>query len=169
MKWIPALVAHTVLAAPIAGQTATMDTLSLYRLPGVYVEVDLVSEEAAQDGFNRDSVRALIIQKLDDARIEVLSEEEWQVTLGSPVLHVRLNLLRASQFLYLYSAEVELRQLAAMIRDSQPTFAPTWRSGQSLGSVRASAINSLTSLILAGTDRFISAHAVANRRRRLFP
>ncbi len=81
-----------------------MDTLSLYRLPGVYVEVDLVSEEAAQDGFNRDSVRALIIQKLDDARIEVLSEEEWQVTLGSPVLHVRLNLLRASQFLYLYSA-----------------------------------------------------------------
>ena len=168
MKWIPALVAHTVLAAPIAGQTATMDTLSLYRLPGVYVEVDLVSEEAAQDGFNRDSVRALIIQKLDDARIEVLSEEEWQVTLGSPVLHVRLNLLRASQFLYLYSAEVELRQLAAMIRDSQPTFAPTWRSGQSLGTVGASAISSLTSLILAGTDRFISAHAVANRRRRPF-
>ena len=75
MKWIPALVAHTVLAAPIAGQTSTMDTLSLYRLPGVYVEVDLVSEEAAQDGFNRDSVRALIIQKLDDA----LASQQQQI------------------------------------------------------------------------------------------
>ena len=168
MTWIPVLVVHAVFAVPIAGQIMTMDTLSLYRLPGVYVEVGLVSEEAAQDGFHRDSVRAVMIQKLNDARIRVLTEEEWQVTLRSPTLHVRINLLRASPYLYLYSVELELRQLVVMMGDSQPVFAPTWRSGQSLGSVRASAINSITSLILAGTDRFISAHAVANRRRRRF-
>ena len=102
------------------------------------------------------------------SRIKVLSEDEWKVTLGSPVLHVRINLLRASQFLYLYSTEVELRQLAVTMRDSQAVFAPTWRSGQSLGSVGANTISSLTYLILAATDRFISAHAVANRRRRPF-
>ncbi len=168
MKWLPALLVHAMLVAPVAGQSVAMDTMSLHRLPGVYVEVGQVSLEATQDGFNRDSVRALIIQKLDDARIKVLGEDEWKVTPGSPVLHVRINLLRASQFLYLYGAEVELRQLAVTVRDSQPVFAPTWRSGQSLGSVRAHAISSLTDLILTATDRFISAHAVANRRRRPF-
>ena len=168
MKWLSALVTHTVLAAPVAGQSVAMDTMSFHRLPGVYVEVGQVTPEATQDGFNSDSVRALIIQKLGDARIKVLTEDEWKVTLGSPLLHVRIRLLRASQFLYLYSAEVELRQLTVMIRDSQPTFVPTGRSGQSLGSVRASAVSSLTDLILAATDRFISVHAVANRRRRPF-
>ncbi len=168
MKWLPALVVNAVLAAPVAGQSVAMDTMSLHRLPGVYVEMGQVSLEATQDGFNRDSVRALIIQKLDDARIKVLSEDEWKVTLGSPVLHVRINLLRASQYLYLYGVELELRQIAVMMRDSQPVFVPTWRSGQSLGSVSANTISSLTDLILVATDRFISAHAVANRRRRPF-
>ena len=168
MKWLPALIVHAVLAAPVAGQFLAMDTMSLDRLPGVYVEVGQVSLEATQDGFNSDSVRALIIQKLDDARIKVLSEDEWQVTLGSPLLHGRINLFRASPFLYLYSAEVELRQLAVTMRDSQAVFVPTWRSGQSLGSVSVNTISSLTDLILAATDRFISAHAVANRRRRPF-
>ena len=167
MKWLPALVVHAVSVAPVAGQFVAMDTMSLHRLPEVYVEVSQVSLEATQDGFNSDSVRVLVIQKLDDARIKAFSEDEWQVTLGSPVLHVRINLLRASKYLYLYGVELELRQIAVMMRDSQPVFVPTWRSGESLGSVRAHAIGSLTDLILTATDRFISAHAVANRRRPL--
>lgn len=162
------IVTCLVCTGPASPQTVIMDTMSLYRLPGVFVEVGSVSAEATADGFHADSVRQLIIDKLTDAKIRVLDLEEWQVTMGSPMLHVRLNLLRASQYLYLYSVEVELRQLAAMMRDSQPIFAPTWRSGASLGTVPARGIASLTDLILAATDRFISAHAVANRRRRRF-
>ncbi len=163
---IAGVFSQLLLVAPVVAQRAAMDTMSLHRLTGVFVEVDAVSEEARRDGFNSDSIRKLIADKLADARIKVLGEVEWKVTLGNPVLHVRLNLLRASQYLYIYSVEVEVRQLAVMIRDSQPTFAPTWRSGPSLGTVGASRVSSITGLILNATDRFISAHAVANRRRR---
>ena len=160
--------APLMFASPAVAQRVAMDTMSLHGLPGVFVEVDAVSEEARRDGFNSDSIRKLIVDKLADARIKALGEVEWQVTLGSPVLHVRINLLRASQYLYIYSVEVEVRQLATMIRDSLLTFAPTWRSGPSLGTVRASRVSSITGLILNAADRFISAHAVANRRRRRF-
>ena len=159
---IAGVFAQLVLASPAVAQRVAMDTMSLHRLPGLFVEVDAVSEEARRDGFNSDSIRELIADKLADARIKVLGEVEWKVTLGNPVLHVRLNLLRASQYLYIYSVEVEVRQLAVMIRDSQPTFTPTWTSGPSLGTVRASLVSSLTGLILDATGRFISAHAVAN-------
>lgn len=163
---IAGMFVQLVFASPVVAQSVAMDTMSLHRLPGVFVEVDAVSEEARRDGFNSDSTRKLIADKLADARIKVLGEEEWKVTLGNPVLHVRVNLLRASQYLYIYSVEVEVRQLSAMMRDSQPTFAPTWRSGPSLGTARASRVSSITDLILNATDRFISAHAVANRRGR---
>ncbi len=165
---IAGLFAQLGFASPAVAQRVAMDTMSLHRLPGVFVAVDAVSEEARCDGFSSDSVRKLIADKLADARIKVLGEVEWKVTLGNPVLYVRLNLLRASQYLYIYSVEVEVRQLAVMVRDSQPTFAPTWRSGPSLGTVRASRVSSITGLILNATDRFISAHAVANRGRQRF-
>ena len=103
--------AQLVLASPAVAQRVAMDTMSLQRLPGVFVEVDAVSEEAR---------------------------------LGGALA------------------------LAAMMRDSQPTFAPTWRSGPSLGTVPASRVSSITGLIMDATDRFISAHAVANRRRPRF-
>ncbi len=165
---IAGVFAQLVFASPAVAQGVAMDTMSLHRIPGVFVEVDAVSEEARHDGFSSDSIRELIADKLADARIKVLGEVEWKVTLGNPVLHVRVNLLRASQYLYIYSVEVDVRQLAVMMRDSQPTFAPTWRSGPSLGTVPASRVSSITDLILDATDRFISAHAVANRRRPRF-
>jgi len=162
------LVAQAAVAGPGAAQERAMDTLSLHRLPGVLVEVGGITTEAVADGLDPDSLYRLIVTKLADARIPVLTQEEWQVTLGSPVLHTRLNLVKPSPYLYIYSVEVELRQLAAMMRDSQPTFAPTWRSGASLGTVPASRIGAIVDLVLSGIDRFISAHAVANRTRRPF-
>jgi hypothetical protein len=161
-------VAHGIVTGAASAQNLAMDTMSLHRLPGVFVEVGGITAEALADGFNADSLYELIVAKLADARINVLTQEQWKVTLGSPVLHTRLNLLKPSPYLYIYSVEVELRQLAAMMRDSQPTFAPTWRSGASLGTVPADRIGSITNLILFGVDRFISAHAVANRTRRPF-
>ena len=63
-----------MLASPAVAQRVAMDTMSLHRLPGVFVEVDAVSEEARRDGFNSDSIRELIADKLADARIKVLGD-----------------------------------------------------------------------------------------------
>ena len=68
----------------------TLDTLSLQRLPGVFVVVPPVTEQAGVDGFSVDSVQRLMVAKLEDARIRVLSQQEWQTTLGSPMLYLSL-------------------------------------------------------------------------------
>lgn len=154
---------------PAAAQRPlAMDTLSLYELPGVLVVINAIPDEAVTDGFDADSIVRLIETKLEYAQIPVFTQPQWQTTLGSPMLFVDVDLFRASAFLYLYAIEVELRQLSVTMRDSSPVFAPTWHSGASLGSVATNRIMSIVPLILDAVDRFIGAHAAANRRRRPF-
>ena len=148
-------------------QATTLDTLSLWRLPGVRVVVEPVSVEARADGLNTDSLLSVVETKISDAGIPLLSEDEWQVTIGNPLLVVNVSLLRPSEFFYLYYVEVDLQQLVVLARDSTiPSFSPTWSAGGALGSVPAERVGSLQAEVLRQVDRFISAHAVAARGRR---
>jgi hypothetical protein len=145
----------------------TLDTLSLYDLPGVHVVVEPFDLAAESDGLHGDSLRHAMEIKLQDAGIRVLTQDEWQVTLGNPLLVLKLNLVHPSRFFYLYNIELELQQLVVLARDSTiPVFTPTWQAGDIVGTVPASNLVSLRSQVLAATDEFISALAAANRRRR---
>jgi hypothetical protein len=145
----------------------TLDTLSLYDLPGVHVVVEPFDRAAESDGLHGDSLRQAIEMKLQDAGIRLLNQQEWQMTLGNPLLVLKLNLVHPSRFFYLYNIELELQQLVVLARDSTiPVFTPTWQAGDIVGTVPASNLVSLRSHVLAATDQFISALAAANRRRR---
>ena len=165
--WIVAM-GLALVGAPegVQGQTTTLDTLSLWQLPGVRVVVEPVSVEARADGLNTDSLLQVVETKIIDAGIQLLSEDEWQVTIGNPLLVVSISLLRPSEFFYLYHVEVDLQQLVVLARDSTiPSFSPTWSAGGTLGSVPAERVGSLRAEVLRQVDRFISAHAVALRSR----
>lgn len=144
-----------------AGQTVTLDTLSLYRLPGVWVQVSPLSEAAERDGLRADSLTVMIETALRDAGITVFTEDEWQVTLGNPMLFLTVNLIRPSEFLYLYNLELELRQLTTVPRDSTPVFGATWAAGDVLGTVPAPRLPSLVPRIRQMVDGFIRAYASA--------
>lgn len=155
-------------ACPLRAQSISLDTLSLYELPGVMVVVKPLGAAAERDGLHADSLHELVTTRLDDAQIPVLSENDWQNTLGNPLLYLKIDLLHPSQYLYLYNIELELRQLVVLARDSTiPVFTTTWEAGDVVGSVRASNISSLHQYVLSAVEHFISAYVAANRRRRL--
>lgn len=152
------------VANPAISQTITLDTLSLHRLPGVRVEIEPYAGAAHRDGLDPDSLRYLIESKLADAGIAVLTEDEWQVTIGNPLLLVRIDLIRPSDFLYLYALRLELKQLVVLARDSTiPAFSATWTSESRIGSVQTANLPSLRWHVAEQVDRFIAAQAAANR------
>ncbi len=100
------------------------------------------------------------------AGITTLRESEWQRLLGNPALHVSLNLVKPSPFLYLYSATVELRQLTILVADStKAAHAPTWSAGQVLGTTPATNLPSIRGVVRALVERFIEAYEEAGPER----
>ena len=150
-----------------AAQTVTLDTLSLRALPGVWVQTTPLLAAAAADGLRADSLTAMVETALRDAGIRVLTEDEWQVTIGNPLLLLTVNLIRPSEFLYLYNVELELQQLTTMPRDSQPVFGTTWAAGDVLGTVPAPRLSSLVPRIRQMVDGFIRAYVTAQTYPRL--
>jgi hypothetical protein len=133
----------------------------------VYVVVEPFEPAAESDGLFRDSLRQSMENKLVDAGIRLLNQQDWQMTLGNPLLLLKLNLVRPSRFFYLYNIELELQQLVVLARDSTiPVFTTTWQAGDIVGTVRAANLPSLRLQVLIATDHFISALAAANRLRR---
>jgi hypothetical protein len=148
-------------------QTTTLDTLSLYDLPGVHVVVEPFEPAAESDGLYRDSLLQSVESKLIDAGVRLLNQQEWQMTLGNPLLLLRLNLLRPSRFFYLYSIELELQQLVVLARDSTiPAFTTTWQAGDIVGTVPAANLPSLRTQVLTAVARFIVALTAARGIRR---
>jgi len=153
-----------LVASPGAAQTITLDTLSLSRLPGVRVEIEPYLEAAYADGLQPDSLRAIMETKLRDAGIDVLTEDAWQVTIGNPLLLLRLDLLKPSDYFYLYSLRLELKQLVVLARDSTiPAFSATWTSESAVGTMQTSNLALLQGQVAQQVDHFISAQAAANR------
>lgn len=146
---------------PGSAQTVTLDTLSLHGLPGVWVQVSALSEAAEQDGLRTDSLTAMIETALRDGGVTVLTEDEWQVTLGNPLLGLTINLIHPSDFLYLYHVELELRQLTTVPRDSTPAFGSTWAAGDLLGTLPSGQLPTLIPRIRQMVDGFIRAYTVA--------
>ena len=153
-------------ASPSVAQEVTLDTLSLYDLPGVMVVVE-IPELAEKDGLFSDSIQQTIEVMLDDAGIPVFSEDEWQVTIGNPLLLVSVDLIHPSDFLYLYNLEVELQQLVVLARDSTiPAFSATWSASDITGTVPSANLPTVGDRVIAQVDQFISAHAAAARMQR---
>ena len=161
------LVALGICRAELRAQTVTLDTLSLFGLPGLRVVVEPLVQGARQDGLVEETLQAQVETKLRDAGVRVFSEREWQETIGNPLIRLNLNLLKPSEHFYLYNLQVQVQQLVVLARDSTiPSFSTTWSAGDVLGTVPAANLTSLRATVLQQVDRFISAHAVANRSGR---
>jgi len=164
--WHVTFVWALFLARPALAQEITLDTLSLHDLPGVMVVVESPAM-AERHGLYGDSIRQTTELMLEDAGIRVFTEDEWQVTIGNPLLLVSVNLIHPSDFIYLYNVEVELQQLVVLARDSTiPAFSATWSAPDITGSLRSENLPSLSNHVIRQVDQFISARAAASRMRR---
>ncbi len=154
-------------AGPAGAQSVTTDTLSFFDLPGVFVVVPAIDASVEEHGMHADSLRALLEAKFTGAGIRLLTEDEWQTTIGNPMAYLDIILTTLSGFNYLYRIQLELRQMAVLSRDSTiPVFARTWKSEATMGIVPTSRLATLRDYVRAAADRFIDAYVVANRQRR---
>lgn len=155
----------TLCAATASAQTVTMDLESLEVVPGVLVVVEGVTAEAEADGLLADSLAGDIEGMLRDAGIPALTEAQWRNLIGNPLLQLSLTLLKPSPHLYLYSGNLEVRQLTILVRDStKAAFTRTWSGGGILGTKPTAQIGGLRAEIRGLVERFIEDYQEAVRR-----
>lgn len=115
---------------------------SLSVIPGFYIEVNGVPPTIK--GLSPDSLRADIASVLDRNNITILTQPEWQQTIGNPAVHLVLQLLRLSSRQYFYTAALEVRQLTLLMRDStKMVYTRTWSSRKLLGAIPSDKLTTL--------------------------
>ena len=128
----------------VSAQGSQLERESLAAIPGVRVEIEGITQAAERDGLSADSVRRQVEAMLRTAGIRVFSQAEWQETIGNPGLHLRFQLIPASNFFYIYHISVEVRQLSFLVRDTTRfVHARTWSGGENLGTLPTGRIASL--------------------------
>src|ERR1051326_4291773 len=99
------------VVSPLVGQADDETSrATLVGLPGVYVLVETVADEAQRDGLDTLQVRTDVEVKLRQAGIRVLSKEEWLSTAGAPYLYVNIQTAKNNLRLYAVSVSIDLRQ-----------------------------------------------------------
>jgi len=148
-------------------QASRLELESLMVLPGLYVEVNGVTPEALEDGLSPDSIRTDIAAALRSHGIPILTQPEWQTTIGNPAIHVVFDLLKLSSRQYIYRVTLEVRQLTRLMRDStKMVFTRTWASDNLLGAVRTANLPSLRQEVRPLLQQFISDYLEAKGRAR---
>ncbi len=128
----------------VEAQSSQLEWESLAAIPGVRVEIEGITQAAERDGLSADSVRRQVEAMLGTAGIRVFSQAEWQETIGNPGLHLRFQLISASNFFYIYHISIEVRQLSFLVRDTTRfVHARTWSGGENLGTLPRGRIASL--------------------------
>lgn len=153
------------IASIAAGQKVTMDLESLEVVPGVLVVAEGVTADAEADGLRSDALVSDIEAMLREAGIPVLTDAQWRDLIGNPLLQLTLTLLKPSPHLYLYSGNLEVRQLTVLVRDStKAAFTRTWSGGAILGTKPTAQIGGLRQEIRGMVERFIEDYQDAVRR-----
>jgi|ERR1041385_4021742 hypothetical protein len=162
------LAALTLLFAtgvsPLLGQgDDEASRATLVGLPGVYVLVENVDDDAQRDGLDTLQVRTDVEVKLRQAGIRVLSREEWLSTAGVPNLYVNIQTAKNQQNVYAFSVRIELSQGVTLVRQPSPRLlVTTWSTPGVIGTVGSKKLASLRDNVRDQTDQFINAYLAAN-------
>jgi hypothetical protein len=142
----------------------TEKQLSLSNIKAAGVLVQGLTGETEKTGLKTEQMQAYLEERLKALGIRVVSEEEAQRLLGSPVVYVNVSAYkRERRAAFVYHINVGLQQEVTLVRDSQiRTTSITWTAGR-LGYCPAS---SFTDSVRKSTeylmDRFGADYASAN-------
>jgi len=164
-----ALLSVTVVS-PLAGQgdnSSSRQTLA--GLTGVYVDVELKTDEAQLSGLTEVQLRTDVELKLREARIKIVAFEETGDTLGLPSLFVGVSAvpLKTLPDLYAISVTVDLFQPIRLVRNpSTVAIGETWNAVGVCGAAGANHVEeTVRKAIRDLMDQFINAYLAANPKR----
>ena len=160
LAWLAVIPAATPLAAVGVADYAN---LPLHGIAAVALVVDGAEENLTAYGFSRTALIAEISERLKRAGIDVLTPENLPRRPDAALLSLRLRLMRAPYYFYLYNVNLSLRSKVSLAQDAGAyATAETWSDG-SVGALQPSDLTPLRDLSLQLIDRFIAEHASQNR------
>src|SRR6266487_6788482 len=172
MKTVLAVLAllSATLASPLVGQgdnSSSRQTLAGLR--GVYVDVELKTDEAQRSGLTEVKLRTDVELKLRQAGIKVVAFEETGDTLGLPTLFVGVSAvpLKTLGGLYAISVTVDIFQPIALVRNpSTVAVGETWQAAGVCGAAGADNVEEIARKAVRDmTDQFINAYLAVNPKR----
>ena len=147
--------------APATPHAVARDTLR--GLNGVHVVVEELRPEAVNDGLTKEAIEEGVVQRLWDAGIRVLMEDQWTIAAGAPYLYLNVNAVK-SKDLYVYAVDLQLNQNVRLERlPAVAVAATTWTTGCRVGAVSAESVRVLAQVAAQSVDRFIEDYRTANR------
>ena len=161
------VVGSSAIGAQLFAQSSRLEQESLFLLPGVYIEVTGITPQAGASGLSADSLRSDIEAILTRSRVPVLSQPQWQVTIGQPALHLAFQFVQPSPRMFVYHVSLQVRQLTRLMRDStRMVFTRTWTAGDILGAMPATSLPELRERVRPLVRRFVAAYYDSMERPR---
>ena len=158
------------VVSPLAGQgdnSSSRQTLA--GLTGVYVDVELKTDEAQLSGLTEVQLRTDVELKLREARIKIVAFEETGDTLGLPSLFVGVSAvpLKTLPDLYAISVTVDLFQPIRLVRNpSTVAIGETWNAVGVCGAAGANHVEeTVRKAVRDLMDQFINAYLAVNPKR----
>ena len=135
---------------------------TLRGLNGVHVVVEDLRPGAVDDGLSKEAIEEGVVQRLWDAGIRVLMEDQWTIASGAPYLYLNVNTVK-SKDLYVYAVDLQLNQNVRLERlPNVVVAATTWTTGCRVGAVSADSVRVLAQVAAQSVDRFIEDYRRAN-------
>ncbi len=135
---------------------------TLRGLDGVHVVVEELRPEVVDDGLSKEAIEEGVVQRLWDAGVRVLMEDQWTIAAGAPYLYLNVNAVK-SKDLYVYAVDLQLNQNVKLERlPTVAVAATTWTTGCRVGAVSADSVRVLAQVAAQSVDRFIEDYRTAN-------
>jgi len=155
------------IASPLFALNSEMNRSSLQGLKGVKVLVEDMAPEVEQAGLVKEPLQKGIEEKLREAGINVLTQEEATRTPGEPYLYVNVNVTfsKGEEEVCSYSMDIALIQNVTLARDpKQTTYAVTWSTG-GVGLIGKKSLSDLRESVRDLVDIFIKAFIGVNPKK----
>lgn len=137
---------------------------TLSQLKGVYLVIEDLQPNIAKHkkllakaGLDKESLQAVVEEKLKAAGLKVMTKEEWLKTPGRPILSITINTHESEKYKYAYDVNVQLMQVVFLeVNPQVRTMSPTW-SINITGMTHIGNLQIIKLAILTLIDRFISS------------
>lgn len=136
--------------------------LPMRGIVAVTLVIDGVEDDLASYGLDRSALAAAASERLTQAGITVLGSDESARRPDAAFLRLRVRLIRAPYYFYLYGVNLALLGKLALVQDPRSyATVEIWSEG-SVGAVQPSDLTPLRDLSLQLIHQFIAEHASQN-------
>ena len=158
------LCGFTLLAARGSGASESDTTRATLRgWPGVFVAVEAVAPAVERAGLTTRQLHTDVERQLQQAGLRLLTQAEWHMVLGQPVVYVHVHVFLPPHGPAVYHISTECYQRASLDAQASSALVATWTTAY-LGVVAVEALPTLREHVRAYIDQFISAYYSVNPR-----